>query len=81
MNSKTLKTIGFIAALAAFSSPALADGDAAKGKKVYNKCKACHTLEEGKNKAGPSLAGVIGRAAAAVDGFKYSKALKGSGLT
>ena len=81
MKTATIKTIGFIAALAAFSAPALADGDATKGKKVFNKCKACHTIEEGKNKAGPSLFGVIGREAAAVKGFKYSKAMKASGLT
>ena len=70
-------------ATALMSGAALAssDGDAAKGKKVFNKCKACHSLKAGKNKIGPSLNGIIGRAAGAVDGFKYSKAMKGSGLT
>ena len=61
---------------------ALAEGDAAKGKKVFNKCKACHSLEVGKNKIGPSLAGVIGRAAGTAEGYKkYSKAMKESGIT
>jgi len=81
MNSKLIKVIGFSAALSALAIPALADGDPEAGEKVFNKCKACHSLEEGKNKVGPSLHGVIGREAASVDGFKYSKAMQESGLT
>lgn len=81
MKSTLIKVIGFSSALAAFAAPALADGDAAAGEKVFNKCKACHSLEEGKNKVGPSLHGVIGRKAAGIDGFKYSKAMQDSGLT
>lgn len=61
------------------SSPTLA-GDAEKGKKVYNKCKACHSLEPGKNKIGPSLAGIVGRTAGTVEGYKYSKAMADSGI-
>jgi cytochrome c len=55
--------------------------DANKGKKVFNKCKACHTMKAGKNKIGPSLHGIMGRKAASVPKFKYSKAMKASGLT
>ena len=56
--------------------------DAKKGKKIYNKCKACHSINKGgKNKVGPNLYGIVGRKAAQVKGFKYSKALKNSGLT
>jgi cytochrome c len=58
-----------------------ADGDADKGKKTFNKCKACHTLEAGKNRVGPSLHGIIGRAAGTAEGFKYSDAMKNSGIT
>ena len=51
-------------------------GDAEKGKKVFNKCKACHGIDEGgKNKLGPNLWNMVGAAIAAVDGYKYSKAL------
>lgn len=67
--------------LAGMSGAALADGDAAAGKKVFNKCKVCHSLEAGENKIGPSLAGVVGRAAGTVEGFKYSDAMKEAGLT
>jgi cytochrome c len=63
------------------SGAALADGDAEAGKKVFNKCKACHAVEEGKNKIGPSLFGVVGSAAGSVDGYKYSSSMAESGLT
>lgn len=44
------------------------------GEKVFKKCKACHQVGEGaKNKVGPHLNGIMGRAFASEDGFKYSK--------
>jgi cytochrome c len=62
--------------------PAAAEGDPAAGKKLFKKhqCFVCHKLEPGKKAVGPSLAGMWGREAAAVDGFKYSEALKESGI-
>lgn len=42
-------------ALLAISTPVLAEGDVGKGEKIFRKCIACHTLEEGKNKVGPTL--------------------------
>lgn len=48
----------------------------AAGEKLFKKCKACHQVGDGaKNRSGPVLNGVVGRAAGAVDGFKYSKPL------
>ena len=55
---------------------ALADGDAKKGEKVFKKCKACHTVKKEKNKVGPHLVGVFGRAAGTVANYKYSKNMK-----
>lgn len=69
-------------AIATWSGSALADGDPAKGEKVFRKCKTCHSMEAGKHKIGPSLAGIVGRQAGTVEGYtKYSDALKGSGIT
>ena len=60
-------------------SPASA-GDVKKGKKVFNKCKACHFVDKEKNKIGPHLVGVFGRTAGTLEGYKYSKAMKNSGI-
>lgn len=74
-------SFALLAAFALGSAAAHAEGDAAQGEKVFNKCKACHALEAGKNKIGPTLHGVIGREAGTVEGFKYSDAMKNAGVT
>ncbi|MGX0977573.1 cytochrome c [Roseovarius sp. MBR-51] len=73
------------ATLVALSLPAFAEGDAAKGEKEFNKCKACHmiasdseTIVKG-GKTGPNLYGVIGRTAGSVEDFKYSDGLAAKG--
>jgi cytochrome c len=63
-------------AVAAFSIPALAEGDAGLGKDVFKKCMACHTASEPKNKVGPHLVGIVGRVAGSAEGFAYSDAIK-----
>lgn len=75
--------MALIAALIAVGgahSPALAEGDVQKGKQVYNKCKACHVVDERKNRIGPHLVDLFGRKAGSVEGYKYSKAMKSSGI-
>ncbi len=74
-----LKIALALTALVVAPSIALAGGDAAKGKKVFRKCKACHFVDKEKNKVGPYLKGVVGRKAGSVEGFKYSKAMKAKG--
>ena len=57
-------------------SALLALGTAEQGKKVFKKCAACHSINQGgANKIGPALYSIVGRAAGAVPGYKYSKAL------
>ena len=81
MVARHLGTAIVAGALALASSAALAQGDAAQGEKVFNKCKACHAVDEPQNKVGPHLVGVFGREAGSVEGFKYSDAMKESGVT
>jgi cytochrome c len=68
-------------ALLASAGGAHAQGDPAKGEKVFNKCKVCHVLDQQKNKIGPYLLGIFGREAGTVEDFKhYSDAMKSSGV-
>ena len=55
-------------------------GDTA-GRQVFQKCRACHSLDAGKNGVGPSLANIVGEKAAAVPGYNFSPAMKASNLT
>ena len=56
--------------------PLLASADVAAGEKVFKKCAACHTIEDGgANKVGPGLWDIIGHPVGAKDGFGYSAAL------
>ena len=61
--------------LMTLAGAAHAEGDAAKGEKVFKKCLACHVATEPVNKVGPNLHGLIGRKAASVEGYKYSAAM------
>jgi cytochrome c len=69
---------GLVVFSVVFAGSARADDE---GEKVFKKyCTACHTVEAGKNKVGPSLAGVVGRKAGSASGFNYSDANKKSGV-
>ncbi len=53
-----------------------------RGEAVFKRnCSICHSLDHGKNRVGPSLAGVVGRPAGSAPGFHYSSANAGSGIT
>jgi len=75
MRAKSVLSIFAFTAVVALAGPAFAEGDAAKGEKTFRKCKACHAVEAGKNKVGPSLHNLIGRTVGTSEGFKYSKAM------
>jgi cytochrome c len=76
--SRIVAVLGLVVAHA----PALAaDGNAARGERVFNYCAACHSLESNRSMTGPSLAELWNRKAGTLASFsRYSDALKSSGL-
>lgn len=81
-----LSLIAGPAALAlTLAGPALAQ-DAAKGESEFKKCKACHAIvaDDGTEivkggKVGPNLYGIVGRAVASEEGYKYSDSIAAAG--
>jgi cytochrome c len=59
---------------------ARADGDAVRGEARFQDCAACHRLEAGTNNVGPSLHGILTRKAGEIADFRYSPAIKRSGI-
>ena len=57
------------------------EADLDNGRRVFARCRACHTIVEGgANMTGPNLHGVFGRTAGTHDGYAYSRALSGAGF-
>src|SRR3546814_12173013 len=78
--AELLAVVAAAALARALPAGASAAGDAAGGEQVVERCTACHAVgEDAKNKVGPQLNGVVGRAAGTVEGFKYSKAMAAAG--
>ena len=58
----------------------MTQGNIVSGEKIFKKCAACHSINKGgKNKIGPALYNVVGRAVGGVDDYKYSKTLASYG--
>jgi cytochrome c len=76
MRGRLLFIISFGAAL--IGNPAAA-ADASHGKALYQACMACHS--EKPAAIGPSLKGVVGRKAAALEDFRYSGPMRRANLT
>ena len=75
--------VSALVTFAAVATPTLVQAqDAAAGQKVFQRCQACHTVGEGgPNKVGPNLWGFFGTEAASRDnGYRYSDALRDSGI-
>jgi len=72
---------GPITALLLSTAAAHADGDPARGEQRFVDCAACHAPQPGVANVGPSLQGVFGRKAGSLADFRYSPALKRSGIT
>ena len=63
-------------ALIALQTHAFAAGDAGLGEKLFTKCAVCHSNKPEINKIGPTLFGIVGRAATTVPNYTYSQAMK-----
>lgn len=74
-----IKLATILASVAAIGM-AHAQDDAGDGEQVFSACVACHSIDEGEHRVGPSLHGVIGREAGSIEDFEYSDALSESGL-
>jgi cytochrome c len=61
--------------------PVHAEGDAARGEAQFKECAACHKLAAATNEVGPSLHGIFSRKAGELADFRYSPAMKRSGVT
>jgi cytochrome c len=55
--------------------------DVEKGKAVFEQCAACHSVDGAGDLDGPTLKGVIGRKAGALEDYRYSAAMKRSDIT
>lgn len=69
-----LLAAGLIAgAIFSVSTPAAASGDPAAGQRVFNQCRACHTINEGgRHGVGPNIWGIVGQPLGKREGFRYS---------
>ena len=68
-------------AFVAVTGAAQTEGDPARGLKRFEDCASCHSVAPGENGVGPSLHGIIDRKAASLEDFRYSPAMRNSGLT
>jgi cytochrome c len=85
MNTMTRTAVPILLSIAVVSlliaRNAHAEGDPRRGAQQFRQCAACHSVAPGEHLTGPSLAGVVGRAAASGEGFgRYSRALRESGI-
>ena len=73
--------IKMIAVICILFGLVLAVGTAYAIDKEFRKCAGCHKIEEGKRGGmGPNLWGVFGKQSGQVEGYRYSKWLKESGI-
>ena len=76
-----MRTIVVAVTLALATAAHAQQGDATRGEQKFVECAACHSVEKGVNNVGPTLAGVFGRPAGTLAEFRYSAAMRKSGIT
>ena len=70
-----------VAAFAIVAAGTAKAADSGRGEKLFVECASCHSIEKGVDGVGPSLFGLFQRKAGEVVDFRYSPALKRSGIT
>jgi cytochrome c len=84
VNRPELRATAFsvLSLLASLAPVAAAPEESDEGQVAFNNsCRTCHSFKAGDNRLGPSLHGIVGRKAGSMEGFAFSPAMKGSGLT
>jgi cytochrome c len=77
-----MRHLVFVAVGLVVSTGAALAQDVGAGETSFRKCAPCHSIgPDAANKVGPELNGLNGRKSGTVDGFNYSDANKGSGIT
>jgi cytochrome c2 len=76
-----MRTIVVAATLALATAAHAQQGDAARGEQKFVECAACHSVDKDVNNVGPTLAGIFGRKAGAIAEYRYSAAMRKSGIT
>jgi cytochrome c len=84
VNRPELRAIAFsaLSLLASLVPVSAAPEESDEGMVAFNNsCRTCHSFKPNDNRLGPTLHGVVGRKAGSVEGFAFSPAMKGSGVT
>jgi cytochrome c len=84
VNRPELRAIAFsaLSLLASLAPVSAAPEESDEGMVAFNNsCRTCHSFKPNDNRLGPTLHGVVGRKAGSVEGFAFSPAMKGSGVT
>jgi cytochrome c len=77
--SHMLRVVAALCLLPLAIDTARADGDPVRGEARFQDCAACHKLDA-TNNVGPSLHGIFTRKAGEIADFRYSPAIKRSGI-
>ena len=81
MNGSRATALAVLASIVIASQSFAADGNPARGQRVFGACAACHSLQPDQNMTGPSLADVWNRKAGGLESFsRYSPALKSANI-
>jgi len=72
-------SLAFVSFLVVFLQPAHAESALERGAEIFRNCAACHSINPGSHRTGPSLHNVVGRPAAHEEGYRYSRAMRTKG--